>query len=74
MMNRLELTMDQMEQVNGGGADLLHLASCGVCPHPNLRYKTGEDRKDSRWLIFSQHQFEYFCPECKKTFWEDEER
>ena len=65
----------EMENISGGGADYLHVFSCdpSKCKHPN-KYRTGADKEDPRWLLFSQHQYEYFCPQCKETIWVDEER
>ena len=60
-----ELTQEQMEQISGG-------KKTNRCHHPH-KYKTGNQREDSRFIFWSQHQFEYFCPDCERTFWTDEE-
>ena len=67
-----ELNPDKLEQFSGSDMDITHLGSCGVCMHEGM-YKTGAQREDPRWLFFSQHQFEYYCPKCKETIWVDEE-
>ena len=69
-----ELNPEKLEQISGGGVDLIHVFTHDpdTCTHPD-RYKTGAQREDPRRIFFSQHQFEYFCPKCKETFWVDEE-
>ena len=68
------LNQEALEQISGGGVDMTHLVTCksNQCMHPH-EYKTGEQREDERWIFFSQHQFEYICPDCKETNWYDEE-
>ena len=38
----------------------------------NDAYRTGAQREDSRFIFFSQHQFEYHCLICGENFWKDE--
>ena len=67
------LSSDEQENVSGGS-----VAPGGLifpaenCKHPR-KYKTGNEREDSRFVLWSQHQFEYYCPDCDKKFWIDEE-
>ena len=42
------------------------------CSHEH-KWKTGEEREDYRYIIFSQHEVEYFCEDCGKTIWVDED-
>ncbi len=74
MENKEELNREKLEEISGGAVDITHLRTSGyiTCTHPD-KYKTGAQREDTRWLAFSQHQFEYYCPKCKETFWVDEE-
>lgn len=62
---------EALEKVTGGS---LYLGGVPfrVCKHDH-KNRTGGERADSRWIWWSQHQFQYFCPECKKMFWEDED-
>ena len=68
-----ELGPKGQESVFGG-----NLAPGGVafpvdqCKHPR-KYKTGNEREDSRFFLWSQHQFEYYCPDCDQKIWIDEE-
>ena len=41
------------------------------CNH-NDSYRTSAQREDSRFIFFSQHQFEYHCLICGENFWKDE--
>ncbi len=69
--NKNQLENEELENVTGGA---LYPDGIGdPCKHTN-KVKTGNEREDSRFFFFSQHQFEYYCPDCKKTFWVDEER
>ena len=43
-----------------------------ACYH-HTAYRTAAEREDSRFIFWSQHQFEYYCPECDDTIWRDEE-
>ena len=68
-----ELIMEEMEQISGGFVYPDGMRPLmDKCKHEH-KYKTGAQREDSRWLIFSQHQFEYYCEDCKKKIWIDEE-
>ena len=74
--NTEELKQDELSQVAGGGPvtgfpDAPYKQQ-SICTHTR-RVKTGKEREDRRWLICTQHQFEYQCIDCKKTFWVDEE-
>ena len=68
MNNTRELNMDEMDRVAGGVSSMVT-----NCPHTN-RVKTGREREDSRFIFWSQHQYEYLCKDCQETFWVDEER
>ena len=71
---KMEMNQEQAEQVSGGAYQKTRDTKYdGNCRHPR-KYKTGRDREDSRWIVCSQHQYEYYCPDCRKTFWVDEER
>ena len=43
------------------------------CDHVDS-YRTGAQREDSRFIFFSQHQFEYHCSICGENFWRDEDQ
>lgn len=43
------------------------------CRHRN-KVRTGEDRERPNWIFFTQHQYRYYCPDCGKKIWVDEER
>ena len=68
-----ELNADEQDNVSGGsvapGGTAFPVENCN---HPR-KYKTGQEREDSRFILWSQHQFEYYCPDCKKNVWIDEE-
>ncbi len=69
--NRQELDKEELKEAAGGA---LYPDGIGdKCKHPN-KQRTGAEREDSRFFFWSQHQFQYYCPDCKKTFWRDEER
>ena len=67
-----ELSMDEMDRV-AGGMDPVMIKDARKCQHLD-RVKTGREREDSRFYFWSQHQYEYICNKCGKTFWVDEER
>ena len=58
-----------MENIAGGSP----LCPKKCCKHP-YRVQTGREREDPRWIFWSQHQYEYYCPKCHRTVWKDEER
>ena len=70
--NKQELRLEEMEKVSGG-MDPTMIKEERKCKHHN-RVKTGNEREDSRFIFWSQHQYEYLCTDCQKTFWVDEER
>ena len=43
----------------------------GGCNHKSYgAYKTGHGRDVYIMLAWKQHQYEYYCPRCRKTFWD----
>ncbi len=69
--NKKELKNEELDEATGGA---LYPDGIGNrCKHPN-KVKTSAEREDSRFIFFSQHQYQYYCPDCKQTFWVDEER
>lgn len=64
-----ELEQKELEGFAGGVS--LFRKEHSECDHEG-KYRTGAQREDSRFIFFSQHQFEYFCPKCGKKFWLDE--
>ena len=72
-MEKKELNPEEMDQAAGGFRfKTKNPYKNFPCVHPH-KTKTGREREDSRYLVFSQHQFEYVCPDCGKKFWADEE-
>ena len=72
--NKTELKQNELTEVTGGGP-ITKFANDYYghgCMHKR-KFKTGNQREDPRWIFASQHQFEYQCHDCKKTFWVDEE-
>ena len=68
-----ELSTEKMEKVTGGSVYPDGMQPLfDKCEHEH-KVKTGAQREDSRWVFFSQHQFEYYCLDCKKNIWVDEE-
>ena len=67
---KMELNQEQMEQVTGARRKWIKGGNCDS----THRVKTGNDREDSRFIFWSQHQYEYLCLDCGHTFWVDEER
>ncbi len=66
-----ELDQEVLDNTEGGA---LYPDGIGdKCKHPNA-VKTGAEREDSRFIFWSQHQYQYYCPDCKKYIWKDEER
>ncbi len=65
------LENEEMDNITGGA---LYPDGIGnQCNHPN-KYKTGAEREDSRFVFWSQHQYQYYCPDCQHYIWVDEER
>ena len=56
-----ELKAEALEAANGGlrGA---RMGRKNQCMHAG-KYRTGAQREERRWIFWSQHQFEYYCPE-----------
>ncbi len=67
---KMELNLEQIEQVTGARRKWEKGRNCD----PMHRVKTGNDREDSRFIFWSQHQYEYLCLDCGHTYWVDEER
>ena len=67
---KMELNQEQMEQVTGARRKWEKGRNCDS----THRVKTGNDREDSRFIFWSQHQYEYLCLDCGHTYWVDEER
>ena len=69
--NRQELTPEEAEPAVGGnipdGPGYMT-----VCSHKH-KEKTGEEKEDYRYIIFSQHMVEYYCHDCGKKVWIDED-
>ncbi len=66
-----DLNMKELDDVAGGA---LYPDGFGnTCKHTN-KVKTGAEREDSRFIFFSQHQYQYYCNDCKQYIWVDEER
>ena len=55
------LTLEEAEQAAGGN---IPDGPGYLCGH-NHKEKTGAEREDSRWIFFTQHQFGYYCYDCK---------
>ena len=69
-MNHQEVSSQELQNVNGG-----NVAGGSFMGHKHTKgSRTGREREDSRWIFFSQHQYEYICSECGEKFWADEER
>ncbi len=69
--DRKEMQKEELDEIAGGA---LYPDGIGNrCQHP-AKVKTGAEREDSRFIFFSQHQFQYYCPDCKQYIWVDEER
>ena len=68
-----ELSAGELESVSGGslipGGTVYTVDDC---KHSH-KYKTGKEREDSRFFLWSQHQFQYHCLDCDKDIWIDEE-
>ena len=66
-----EMAADVLDTVVGGnladGPGYLN-----SCKHEH-KEKTGAQREDYRYIIWSKHQFEYYCEDCGKKIWIDEE-
>ena len=73
--NTMELNMEEMEQVTGGGG----LYTSGSQPdyQPSCYHshavKTSWEREDEFFIFWTRHQFAYLCPDCKKIFWVNED-
>lgn len=67
---KMELNQEQMVQVTGARRKWIKGGNCDS----THRVKTGNDREDSRFIFWSQHQYEYLCLDCGHTYWVDEER
>ena len=72
MNHTQEVNTEAMKNVVGAGVWAPHGWST-ICEHP-CRRKTGEEREDPRFIFWSQHQYEYICPDCGKIWWKNEER
>ena len=68
----VELNQEKLEQISGGGTDITHMNTCGLCMHPHA-VKTPWQREDKRFIFWTKHQFAYLCPDCKEIFWVDED-
>lgn len=66
-----EMTLDRLEQAAGGNIPDGPGYMTG-CSHEH-RERTGRVREDYRYIIFSEHQVEYYCHDCGKTVWIDED-
>ncbi len=70
-MKNEKLTEEELEKVTG--AALYPDGIGSSCKHIH-KHRTGAEREDSRFIFFSQHQYQYFCDDCQKYVWIDEER
>ena len=71
-MEKKALNTEELDKVaGGGGRRRVHVIS--KCRHEHAT-RTGKEREDSFFVFWSKHQYEYFCPDCKESFWQSEER
>lgn len=72
-----EMDLDDLDEVAGGTAIVAgtkYATTALFCPnHHKGMARTGNQREDSRFIWWSQHQWEYRCPTCGYTRWNDEE-
>ena len=62
-MERMSLTMKELERVVGGGNDVLDVP----CNH-DWHY-TGNEREGWWFFFWTKHEKEYYCTNCHCTDW-----
>ena len=71
MTMNMMIGTEEMAQVTGGIIDA-PLKVKGVCDHDHT-VMTGNEREDSRFFFWSQHQHEYHCNDCGLNIWYDDD-
>lgn len=73
----VQLSADDLENVSGGScftAGTPGQNRLWDCPTDcRNKYRTGNEREEPFFIFWSRHMKEYYCPDCKSTWWEHED-